>query len=544
MFRNKKTTLLVVVLVSALAAEVAKANFVIGTPTLIPGSGQCYSPSVSTDGLSMYVDAYERSGGHGDYDIWVFTRETIHDDWSGPVNLGPIINGSYKDVNPDISDDGLTLFFDSDRPGSEGLDIWFSTRATINDPWSEPVNLGPTVNSPYYDGHSSVSTDGLSLFFISERPGGEGGRAIWLATRTAIDAPWSEPVNLGPIVNSPSMDFAPDISSDGRTLFLDSERLGGEGGRDIWLTTRTAIDAPWSEPVNLGPIVNDPNNNGTACISADGSILYLCSNGVRQVSIEPIVDLNSDGTIDAADMCIIVDHWGTDEPLCDIAPAPLGDGIVGVRDLMVLAEYLLPVIAAHWKLDELEGNIAYDSVGDHDGVLNGDPLWQSTSGKVKGALQLDGIDDHVSTPSILDAASGSMSAFAWIKGGELGQVILSQMDGIGYGAIWLCADSSGGGLTTKLMDPQPALKSEAVITDGAWHHIGLVWDGSCRYLYVDGAEAAKDAAALSYAINSDGGLHLGAGKALDAGSLFSGLIDDVRIYRRALTAEEIAALVQ
>jgi hypothetical protein len=82
--------------------------------------------------------------------------------------------------------------------------------------------------------------------------------------------------------------------------------------------------------------------------------------------------------------------------------------------------------------------------------------------------------------------------------------------------------------------PQP-LSSQSVITDGQWHHIGLVWNGSRRFLYVDGVEVAKDTAALDALKYSNGGLHIGAGKSLDATSFFSGLIDDVRIYDRAVT---------
>jgi len=243
-------------------------------------------------------------------------------------------------------------------------------------------------------------------------------------------------------------------------------------------------------------------------------------------------------------MVIMVDHWGTDEALCDVGPVPWGDGVVDVQDLIVLAEHLLPVLPAHWELDETEGSIAYDSAGDHDGTLNGNPLWQSAGGKVNGALQLDGMDDYISTPFILDTYKGSLSAFAWVKGGEPGQVIISQTNGTGWGSSWLCAESSNGSLATALMDPLPVLESESVITDGAWHHIGIVWDKSYRYLYVDGTEVVRDLVSLSYTMPCDGGLHIGVGKDLNVVSFFSGLIDDVRIYRRALSAEEIAALVQ
>ena len=92
--------------------------------------------------------------------------------------------------------------------------------------------------------------------------------------------------------------------------------------------------------------------------------------------------------------------------------------------------------------------------------------------------------------------------------------------------------------------PEP-LSSESVITDDQWHHIGFVWDGSYRSLYVDGVEVAKDTKALTQALmSSNGGLYIGASKDLDATGFFSGLIDDVRIYDGALTAEEIAALTQ
>lgn len=81
------------------------------------------------------------------------------------------------------------------------------------------------------------------------------------------------------------------------------------------------------------------------------------------------------------------------------------------------------------------------------------------------------------------------------------------------------------------------LVSESVITDGQWHDIGLVYDGSSKYLYVDGTEVAKDN--LDPLLGTDGGLYIGAGKTLDAGSFWLGLIDDVRIYDEALSAEDV-----
>jgi hypothetical protein len=87
--------------------------------------------------------------------------------------------------------------------------------------------------------------------------------------------------------------------------------------------------------------------------------------------------------------------------------------------------------------------------------------------------------------------------------------------------------------TTGRLITQP-LVSEFVITDGQWRHVGLVWDGSLRYLYVDGTEVAKDAATVAPPKSSDGGLYIGAGKDLDAAGFWSGLIDEIRIYDQAV----------
>ena len=544
----------VAVLLVISSREYTRADFTFGEPTnLGPTVNSPRSDglmSITANGLSLFFNS-NRPGGYGNYDVWVATREEIDGDWSEPTNLGPTINSSVEDGAPSISADGLTLFFESSRPGGYGNnDLYVTTRQTSDDSFGPPVNLGSTVNSSSLDSGPCISFDGLALFFMSSRPGGSGGDNIWFTTRETTHGEWSAPVNLGPNVNGSGQAGFPYISDDGLLLFFASLRAGGFGSPDIWLSKRNTKDDPWGVAVNLGPEVNSSRDELAVCISGDWTTLFFSSRrpggigdqDIWQASIDPVVDFNGDGIVDSGDMQIMVNHWGEDYSLCDIGPTPFGDGVVDVQDLIVLAEHLLPVFLAHWELDEIEGSIAYDSVGDHNAMLNGNPLWQPADGKVSGALQLDGVDDYVSTPSILDAAKRPLSAFAWIKGGEPGQVLLSQTDGFGYGAAWIYADSSGGGLATKLMDPQPALESESMITDGAWHHIGLVWDESCRYLYVDGAEVAKDAAALSYAVNSDGGLHVGAGKTLEAGSFFSGLIDDVRIYRRALSAEEIAAL--
>ena len=212
-----------------------------------------------------------------------------------------------------------------------------------------------------------------------------------------------------------------------------------------------------------------------------------------------------------------------------------------------------PTLAAYFKLDETEGDIASNSINDNHGILHGEPLWQPLSGQKGGALEFDGIDDYAVTGFILNPQDGPFSAFAWIKGGAPGEVIISQADGTdGTGATWLGMSAPGGNLMTGLVPPpvgrfitQPML-SETVITSGQWRHVGFVWDGSYRYLYVDGVEVAKDANPITLAPlkSATGGLLIGAGKTFDTGTFFSGLIDDVRIYDVALNIEEIAALAE
>ena len=533
-----------------IGGEIAKADFTFGAPTKlgppVNSSADDWDASISADGL-MLLFGSTRTGGFGGIDMWASTRATIDDPWGEPTNLGPVVNSAQDETDPCLSTDQLSLYFRSNRPGGIGReDLWVTTRSTTSDPWGEPVNLGSPPNSIHDDSDPSISADGLSLYFseygttISVRPGGYGISDIWVTTRPAENAPWGEPVNLGPTVNSTRDDLLQCISSDGLMLFFSSDRAGGSGGNDLYMSRRVTVSDPWNTPVNLGPTINGPTGDNDAEVSADGSVLYFNSRGpeggtsdLYQTSIIPIVDFDGDGVVDSADICMMADHWGENYTLCDIGPMPWGDGTVDVEDLIVLAEHLFtyPGAVAYWKLDETDGDIAHDSIGDNDGTVNGEPAWQPEGGIVDGALQLDGTDDYVSTEFVMNPAEGAFSMFVWIKGGAPGQVVLSQKGGVS----WLCTDASEGHLMTELKGlgrSAAALLSQTVITDGNWHRIGLVWDGSQRTLYVDGVAVAEDI--QDGMEGSDGGLYIGTGKAMESGTFWSGLIDDVRIYSRVV----------
>jgi len=567
---SRKAGALVLVLVLGIGSEVSNADFIFSEATnlgpVVNSRVEDAGQSISADGLTFYFSS-NRTGGSGNYDLWITTRATTNDDWSEPENLGAVVNTSYLETSPCLSADGLSLFFCDGvwhlydpRPGGMGkCDIWMTRRQTPDDLWQTPENLGSSINTSAHECDPSLSIDGLSLFFDSDRSGGRGSQDLWFATRASISDSWNTPTNLGSNINSSAVDAFPSLSADGLTLFFMSDRTGDY---DLWMTRRTSIDDAWGPAQNLGPAVNTGDVEACPTISFDGNVLYFMSmrpggiGGMRdlwQVAIDPVIDLNGDAIVDAADMCLIVDNWHTENLLCDIAPSPLGDGFVDVKDLVVLSKHLFDDyrIIAHWALDETEGDIAYDSAGDNPGNLNGHPIWQPTGGMNNGALEFDGIDDYVETDFILDPADGAFSVFAWIKGGVSGQVIISQSNttagrGVLPGCTWLGISSSEGRLMTGLMDTFfGPLESDSIITDGQWHHIGLVYDivTMRRHLYMDGAEVAVDADFIG-GVQTTSGLHLGAGQALDAGTFFSGLIDDIRVYDVVLTTEEIADLAQ
>jgi serine/threonine protein kinase len=263
------------------------SHLLFGTPTnLGPPLNSPFddwNPSISVDGLELYFDS-DRSGGFGGFDIWIATRATKDETWGEPVNLGPMVNGPYFEQAPRISADGLSLFFGSARPDGFGdWDIWMATRETRDTDWSSAVNLGSTINSSAMDINPSISADSLSLFFGSNRPTGSGSTDLWLTTREMQHNDWGTPINLGPPVNSEFCEAAGSISVDGRTLFVSSTGLGpyrpdGQGKADLWFATRATSSDPWGAMVNLGPAVNSTSYDLSNCISADGSKLYFASN--------------------------------------------------------------------------------------------------------------------------------------------------------------------------------------------------------------------------------------------------------------------------
>jgi len=350
-----KTKSVLVLLLTAgsvvmVAGRVVNANFTLGTPTRVGpviDNGDTID-CLSYDGLEMYI-ASSRLGGLGGADMWVLKRASKDDAWGPAENLGPSVNSPKDDGSSSISADGLTLYFDSDRPGGYGdYDVYMTTRATKNDPWGPPVNLGPKVNTPVSDAFAWISPDDRELYLGSNRSGGYGGIDIYMTRRATQNDPWGEPVNLGPVVNSAYGEQWCSLSPDKRLLlfcdFSSKHRPGGYGSADMWMTRRASLSDPWQAPVNLGPQVNGASNDVYPRVSPDGRTLYFLSDRSGsyeswQAPIVPVVDFNGDGKVDLVDLVMLIDNWGSSKTLCDIGPMPWGDGKVDIEDLKVFMTY-------------------------------------------------------------------------------------------------------------------------------------------------------------------------------------------------------------
>ena len=321
--------------------------------------------------------------------------------------------------------------------------------------------------------------------------------------------------------------------------------IGGASGQATVSTVEAYDPATdtWTEKISM------PGARGMLATSVVGGKIYAIggrssAHGAAMSTVEEYdtgltvssPDFNGDGIINSTDISMLVDYWHTDETSYDIAPAPFGDGIVDVQDLIFLSEYLMkevddPTLVAHWAFDGTEGIVAQDSAAINDAYIIGDPLWLPDGGMVDGAILLDGVDDSIVTGPVLNPSAGPFSVLAWIQGGVPGQTVISQVDG----ADWLGTDPLDGALMTELKSPRRSgspLLSHKVITDDNWHRIGLVWDGFFRTLYVDGVVVAQDT--QKGVGGSSNGMYIGTDKSMAAETYWSGLIDDVRIYNRVV----------
>ncbi|HZI86900.1 MAG TPA: hypothetical protein VFD48_08695 [Pyrinomonadaceae bacterium] len=242
-------------------------------------------PFISKDGLSLFF-ATNRTVPSGPTDIFVSRRASKDDPWGPPVDLGPNINlPASEEFCPTLSNDAHRLYFVSGRPGGcGGADIYVSQRQDKNDDtgWETPVNLdchpnGP--NSAANDITPSLFEDDeeiTHLYFSSNRLGGVGGSDIYDSVLQP-DGTFAAATNVVEL-NTAANDLRPNVRRrDGREIFFESNRPGTLGFTDLYTATRESNLDPWSTPSSLGPVVNSAFIESRASLSWDGTELYFGS---------------------------------------------------------------------------------------------------------------------------------------------------------------------------------------------------------------------------------------------------------------------------
>ena len=240
-----------------------------------------YWPSITADGQTLM---FTRQVHSGNFPAGMGSRSTQEDfylsfnsdsGWGMSYNAGEPLNTSSNEGAQTLSSNGNFMYFTAcERSGGLGsCDIYFSSFS--NGRWSVPYNLGWPVNTTSWESTPSISSDGSMLFFTSNRQGGKGGKDLWYSILSGKGT-WSNPVNLGNTINTDGDEMSPFIHFDGKTLYFASNGLPGMGGFDIYLT-RMNEDSTWSEPKNLGYPINTPSDETGLVIDASGQKAFFSS---------------------------------------------------------------------------------------------------------------------------------------------------------------------------------------------------------------------------------------------------------------------------
>ena len=207
-----------------------------------------------------------------------FYKSTQADsNWTASEPLSTAINTvSYNEGAQCISPDGMYMFFTGcNRPDGLGrCDIYLSKREGKN--WSAPFNIGAPVNTPGWESQPSLTADGKTLYFVSTRPGGKGGYDIWKSD-LKDDGTWTVPLNLGPSINTPYDEQSPFIHADGQTLYFSSNGWPGLGNKDLFMSRKDTSGGGWSKPQNLGYPINTFGEESGLTISSNGKTAFFAS---------------------------------------------------------------------------------------------------------------------------------------------------------------------------------------------------------------------------------------------------------------------------
>ncbi len=226
-----------------------------------------YYPTLTANGETIIFSRVVN--GNEDF----YTAHLTEGIWSRAVPLSQRINTpQFNEGAQSISPDGKYLFFTGcNRPDGLGSCDLFVSRKEGKD-WGKPTNLGNSINSSYWDSQPAISPDGMTLFFVSNRPGGYGGYDLWKTTYSE-EGQWSVPENLGPEINTEFDEFKPFLHADGKTLYFSSNGWPGMGDQDIFYSRFE--NGKFNTPVNLGYPINTHREESGLMVSADGKTGYF-----------------------------------------------------------------------------------------------------------------------------------------------------------------------------------------------------------------------------------------------------------------------------
>jgi outer membrane protein OmpA-like peptidoglycan-associated protein len=229
-----------------------------------------YYPSITIDGKEL-VFTRRVNGINEDF----YGASKNGTGWHAAHPLSGSINTQSNEGAQNISQDGQWLIFTGcNFPGGAGSCDLYISYLTPNG-WSEPESLGNRINTEAWESAPSLSPDKKELYFASNRGGGFGGSDIWLS-RLLPNGRWSEPENLGPTINTAGEESCPFIHADNQTFYFTSNGHLGYGGDDLFVSRKQA-DGKWSKPENLGYPINTIENEGSLIISADGKTAWYAS---------------------------------------------------------------------------------------------------------------------------------------------------------------------------------------------------------------------------------------------------------------------------
>jgi len=237
-----------------------------------------YHPGLTIDGKYLFYTQRDGKASMYEQDEDIFRAERIGGNYKKGMNLGGPINSPENEGAFSTSADGQYLFFTAcNRPGGVGsCDIWLAMLQ--GDEWKGPFNLGKPLNSKDWDAQPSLTADGITLYFVSSRPGGYGGSDIWKSTFG--ENGWTSPENLGPEINTPDDEQFPFIHPDGKTLYFSSAGHPGMGQSDFFFS-RLSEDGTWSQAINLGHPINTSGDEWNLIVNRTGDTAFFASNGIE-----------------------------------------------------------------------------------------------------------------------------------------------------------------------------------------------------------------------------------------------------------------------